>query len=181
MLMPKKYFIFDLDNTLVRTNLANNNSYRDAIYAVTGVDVQIRRTRFTRADLPVLLPDLSDIQINEIIKLKESFYSNHIQETELNGELAKCLRVLKETDNETILLTESHKLRAQQLCDYYALTQFFSNKYYREDFGTSSKYQYLEALGVPFESIVLFENEHSEIRKAIYCGIKENQIIKVKF
>lgn len=181
MLMQKKYFIFDLDNTLVRTNLANNNSYRDAIYAVTSVNVQIRRARFTRADLPVLLPYLSDIQIDEIIKLKESFYYNHIQETELNGQLVKCLRLLKEAGNETLLLTESHKLRAQQICDYYALTQFFNNQYYREDFGTSSKYRYLETLDIPFESIVLFENEHSEIRKAIHCGISENQIIKVKF
>ncbi|MBR5984180.1 MAG: HAD hydrolase-like protein [Bacteroidales bacterium] len=180
-MVKKKYFIFDLDNTLVKTDLANNNSYRDAIHAVTGIDIQIKQVRFTRADLSYAIPNLSSDKISEIIKLKEDFYSKHIQETILNEQLVKILSFLKELGNETILLTESHKLRAKQVCEHYSLAQFFNKQYYKENFGTSDKYQYLKTQNIPFSSIVLFENEENEIQKAIQNGICEYQIIKVKF
>ena len=180
-MVNKKYFIFDLDNTLVKTNLANNNSYRDAIYAVTGIDIQIKQMRFTRTDLSYAIPNLSSNKISEIIKLKEDFYSKHIQETILNEQLVKILSFLKELGNETILLTESHKLRAKQVCEHYSLSQFFNKQYYKENIGTSGKYQYLKTQNIPFSSIILFENEENEIQKAIQNGIYENQIIKVKF
>ena len=44
-----------------------------------------------------------------------------------------------------------------------------------------TKYQFLLSLGIQAGTVVLFENEQAEIRKAIQYGLNENQIIKVKF
>lgn len=181
--MGKKYFIFDLDNTLVKTNRANNKSYEEAIKAITGMGIEYRykKPRFTRIDLSLALPYLSPSQITEIVKLKEDFYIRHLQETVLKVQLVKCLKLLKDYGEETILLTECRKTRAQQICNYYALEQFLSRQYYLEDYNGIGKYQYLKTLNIPLNPVVLFENEKAEIRKAKRFGIPKNQIITIKF
>lgn len=179
--MIKKIFVFDLDNTLIKTNRANNNSYKEAIFAVTGRNVEIKKERFTRIDLSSVLPNISASQITEIVAEKEKCYAKHIYETTLNKQLVKILKLLKDSGNETIMLTESRKTRAQQVCEYYDLTQYFSQQYYLDDYGETSKYQYLKMLKKSLEPIVLFENERLEIQRAIKNGMSENQIIKVKF
>lgn len=177
----KHVFIFDLDNTLVKTNRANNLSYQEAIRLVLGEDVQMGCHRFTRKDLSTSFSNILPLQISQITTLKESLFVEYLKETELNVQLAKCLRILKENGNETILLTESRKKRAQQVCDYYALTKYFHKKYYSEDCCDGNKFQFLKTRGIPLCSVVLFENERHEIQRAIQNGIPENQIIKIKF
>ena len=176
-----KYFVFDLDNTLVKTNRANNQSYKDAIFAVTGKSIVITKNRFTRDDLTSTLPDLSTIQIEKIIKAKEECYSNHIAETQLNRQLVKVLGLLYDEGRDPILLTESRKTRTQQVCNYHRFSQFFCKVYCKEDYPNLTKYQFLLSLGIQAGTVVLFENEQAEIRKAIQYGLNENQIIKVKF
>lgn len=179
--MQKKHFIFDLDNTLVKTNRANNKSYEEAIKVVTGIDYRHKKPRFTRGDLVLAISDLTPIQISEIIKLKEDFYPKYIQETALNVQLVKCLKLLKNSGEETILLTESRKTRAQQVCNYYNLDQFFCQRYYLEDYNGRSKYDYLITKNFSLDSVILFENERNEIRKAKRFGIPKNQIITIRF
>jgi len=179
--MSDSYFVFDLDNTLVKTNRANNNSYKDAILAVTGNVIQINKARFTRADLSIVLPHVSAEQISEIIKLKEKLYPKHLDETTLNLQLIKCLKLLKNNGKKTILLTESHRVRALQICDYHKITQFFDKSYYLEDYDNGDKYHFIETLKIPMKSIVLFENGMKESRRAMKYGINENQIITIKF
>ena len=179
--MQKKYFIFDLDNTLVKTNRANNKSYEEAIKVVTGIDFHHKKQRFTRGDLALAISDLTPIQILEIIKLKEDFYTKYIQETALNVQLVKCLKLLKNNGEETILLTESRKSRAQQVCNYYNLDQFFCQQYYLEDYNGTNKYHYLISKNYFLDSVILFENDRNEIWKARRFGILKNQIITIKF
>lgn len=176
-----KYFVFDLDNTLVKTNRANNESYKDAILAVTGKKVTIKKSRFTRENLVSTLPDLSPNQIEKIINAKETCYSNYIAETNLNRQLVKILELLYDERFKPILLTESRKTRTQQVCNYHKVTHFFSNIYCKEDYPNLNKYEFLRSLGIQVETVVLFENEQTEIRKAIQYGLNENQIIRVKF
>lgn len=177
----KRYFLFDLDNTLVKTNQANSDSYKEAIQAITGKIVEIKKKRCTRNDLLSIIPNLSASQITEIATAKERFYQKHISETILNKELFKLLKNLKESGNETILLTESRKKRALQICDYHFLTERFSQTYFLDDYGDKNKYQFLKTLKIPLDSIVLFESERLEVQRAIQNGISENQIITIKF
>lgn len=179
--MGKKLFMFDLDNTLVKTNRANNESYKEAILNVTGKTLDFKKRRFTRVDLRKILPDLSDTQISEIVVEKENCYSRYIPGTILNKQLVKLLSVLKDDGCETILLTESCKERAVKLCDYYCLSQLFSKQYFKEDYPNGDKYMFLKQNSFISQSIVLFENESSEILRARKNGISEKSIVKVKF
>lgn len=178
----KHYFVFDLDNTLVKTNLANNNSYKEAIRAVLDVDVKMKsHVRFTRKRLSTLFSHISPSVLSHIIELKENLFEEHLSETVLNSQLVKCLVLLNKNGCETILLTESRQIRAQQVCDFHDLGRFFCQKYYLEDYHNEIKYQFLYSKGIPRHSVILFENEQKEIQNAIRNGIYENQIIKVKF
>ena len=54
-------FVFDLDNTLVETDRANNLSYMDAINTVLHSSISWDfNNRFTRNELCLLFPNLSE-------------------------------------------------------------------------------------------------------------------------
>lgn len=174
-------FVFDLDNTLVETNQANNNAYKEAIQAIVGKEISMGDSRFTRSDLLISLPYLTETELDAVIKLKESLYVNHLQETRLNNHLFEMLKQLKESGEETILLTESCENRAKQVCDYYFLAPFFNKKYYREDYENGDKYQFLKENFSIDGSVFLFESEQAEVQRARQSGLCENQIITIKF
>ena len=174
-------FVFDLDNTLVMTNRANNNAYKEAIRTIVGRSVSIGQDRFTRSNLSKELPGLTKLQFDAIVKLKEDLYVKYLQDTTLNKQLHKILKLAKEIGCETVLLTESHKIRARQVCDHHFLTPFFSRQYYKEDLGNGNKYQFLKSILSPSESVILFENEKEEIERAVRYGLTENQLITIKF
>lgn len=174
-------FVFDLDNTLVMTNQANNMAYQEAIKRVLGKDIRMNNQRFTREDLFPMFPHFSYEQIDKIVKQKEDVYSGFLQETILNTELFKILKLTKTNGHKNILLTESHKARAIQVCSYHLLTPFFSKLYYKEDYGTENKYLFLNKHFTSISSVILFENEKEEILKAKQYGIPENQILTIKF
>ena len=177
----KKYFVFDLDNTLVKTDSANTNSYAEAIKAITGIEIQISKTRITREKLSQYLPSLSSTQISKIIESKEELFIRHIKETILNQQLIKLLLLIKGQGEDTILLTECRERRAKELCSYWGISKFFDKQFYKENYSGASKYQFLQAIVAETKSVVLFENEHYEIQKALKYNLYENQIIKVKF
>lgn len=67
---PNNIFVFDMDNTLIKTDKANNLAYSEAISSVLGVNCNIENgKRFTRNELKELFPQLSQAQIDEIIDL----------------------------------------------------------------------------------------------------------------
>ncbi len=178
----KKFVLaFDLDNTLVKTDRANNNAYQEAIRSVSGREMPLGHSRFTREKLAKTLPDLDTTQLSEIVKLKERLYSSHLKETILNAQLFKILKLSSYSGFETILLTESHRSRAIQICKHHSLTQYFSKIYCRENYGGGNKYQYLRSITPSISEVILFENEKKEINKAIRHGINENQLITIKF
>lgn len=174
-------FVFDLDNTLVETNFANNLSYMAAVKKVINTDMDIDfNQRFTRDKLYACFPNLTERQYKHIIAAKnESFYA-HMKQTTLNSNLANLLRVLHLDGRNTILLTDCRKQRATLLCAYHGLTPFFSESYFFED-KVDTKYDVLTRRGYDLNSIVLFENETQGKAAAISNGIPSENIIKVTF
>ena len=71
---PNNIFVFDMDNTLIKTDKANNLAYSEAISSVLGVNCNIENgKRFTRNELKELFPQLSQAQIDEIIERKDAY------------------------------------------------------------------------------------------------------------
>lgn len=174
-------FLFDLDNTLVETNQANNMAYQKAIEKYTYQPFKINKQRFTRKDIPFQFPHFSSKQIEQIVFQKESIYADYLTYTSLNKELFKTLKLLHTIGHKTILLTECRKLRAMQICSYHQLNTLFYQCFYRENYEDGNKYTFLNQIISSNPNIVLFENDEIEIHKAILSGLSENQIITIKF
>lgn len=131
---PNSIFVFDMDNTLIKTDKANNLAYSEAISSVLGANYNIENEkRFTRDELKELFPQLTQTQINEIIDCKEKCFESYLNETELNNKLFSILESLHQEGHHTILLTNCHSGRAISLCNFYNLTKYFVRRFFYED------------------------------------------------
>lgn len=178
---PNRIFVFDMDNTLIKTDKANNLAYSEAISSVLGAKYSIdSNKRLTRNSLKKLLSNITPAQYNEIVVRKEKNFESHLNETELNHNLFRILKRLHQQGHYTILLTNCHSGRAICLCDYYNLTKYFDQRFYYEDY-LDNKYSLLKSLGYDLQNVVLYENEDTASLEAITNGINFEKIIKVEF
>ena len=175
---------FDMDGTLVDTNLANFLSYKKAILSVTKSDFELTyntEKRFNRSVLKTIIPNLTEIEYERIIIEKEAYYSDFIHETKLNAAIFDTLIKYSKT-NKTVLVTNCRKDRAMKTLEFFGLVKHFSSILCRE-FGDKdqiiNKYQNaILKLGVPPNLVIAFENEEIEIEDAKNAGIQK--IIKIK-
>lgn len=178
---PNNVFVFDMDNTLIKTDKANNLAYSEAISLVLGVKYGIDYSkRFTRNKLKTIFPDLTETQFSEVVARKEKCFESYFKETELNQNLFRFLKCLHYEGHHTILLTNCHSGRAISLCNYYNLTKYFVRRFFYEDC-LDNKYSLLKSLGYDLQNVVLYENEEDSSSEAIANGINLEKIIKVKF
>lgn len=171
-------FFFDLDGTLIDTNLANFLAYKKAINSVISSEKDLiynAQQRFNRSVLKATFPNLTDKHIETIIKLKESYYEGFLDKASLKIELATILFKYSKT-NQTFLVTNCRKDRAFKTISYFGLEDKFTNIFCREndDNGkTINKFQNaLSLLRIPPNTVIAFENEADEISYAKKAGIQ---------
>ena len=98
--LKKEYILlFDFDDTLLDTNLANNEAYRYALWKVTGKSdyMQLANARrITRKDV-AKLPDITPQMVETIVQEKRN---NYLQGLFLRscGNFLKCYRFLVVSD-----------------------------------------------------------------------------------
>ena len=168
---------FDMDGTLIDTDLANFLSYKKAINSVTKSDNNLTYNpdkRFNRSNLINTVPNLTESEYEKIIREKEEYYNDFIHETKLNTEIANILIKYSKT-NKTILVTNCRKDRAMKTLKHFQLDDKFSNIFCREFSDNNKKVnkfqKAISKLGVPSNLVIVFENEESEIADAKNAGI----------
>ena len=172
-------YIFDLDNTLIYSDLANNISYSEAVKNVIGANLDVCCPRITRGSIKAMFPELSADELSKVVQEKERQYAQHISKTMLNIALVDALKYLKANNMPAILLTYSTKHRAEQLLTFQGISNLFAAKYYKEDYGKNTKYKFAtSALGFKNSEIILFENEQEGMCEAVNDGIMQKNIIK---
>lgn len=177
LLTDDTVFFFDMDGTLVDTNLANFLSYRKAIQFVTNSDHNLTHNpekRFNRSTLKNTIPNLSEPEYESIILKKEECYVDFLHETKLNTKIADILSKYSKTI-KTFLVTNCRKERALATLNYFGLADKFSQIFYRQFANNDKKINKfrnaISQLGVPPNLIIAFENEEIEIADAIQAGI----------
>lgn len=173
---------FDMDGTLVDTNLANFLSYKKAIHSVTKSDNDLTYNpdkRFNRSNLKKAVPNLTENEYDRIIQEKGKYYKDFLHETTLITEIADILFKYSET-NKTILVTNCRKDRALTTLNYFGLIDKFSRIFCREFNDNDKKLNKFQnaisTLGVPPNIVVAFENEETEILDALQVGILRENI-----
>lgn len=168
---------FDMDGTLIDTDLANFLSYKKAINSVTKSDNNLTYNpdkRFNRSNLKNAVPNLTESEYEKIIQEKEEYYNNFIYETKLKTEIADILIKYSKT-NKTILVTNCRKDRAMTTLKHFELEDKFSDIFCREFNANDKKVNKFQnaisKLGVPPNLVFAFENEESEIADAKNAGI----------
>lgn len=177
---------FDMDGVLVDTNLANFLAYRKAVAKVKP-DVTISynsNERFNRETLIKVVSGLTEVEYQNIVHLKNQFYVEFLPETKLNVLVLDILRKYCKT-NKTVLVTNCRKDRAFATLEHYGLVDNFSHGFYRQETESedaNNKYENaLLHLKVSSISVLVFENEKSEMAAAIDAGISIENIIGVPF
>ncbi|HNE90643.1 MAG TPA: HAD hydrolase-like protein [Agitococcus sp.] len=169
---------FDMDGTLVNTNLANFLSYKKAIISVTKSEHYLTYNpdiRFNRNILKNAIPNLTETEYERIIQQKEEYYNEFLHETKLIKDMADILFKYSKT-NKTVLVTNCRQDRAIATLKHFGLQDTFSNIFYKE-FGENdkeiNKFQHaLLKLGISPNLVIAFENEETEIANAKEAGIK---------
>ena len=85
---------FDMDGTLVYTDLANFLSYKNAIQSVIKLDKEIQynpNERFNRSTLITIVPNLTKTEYEKIIEQKEKNFKKYLSQTKLNKSLIDIL------------------------------------------------------------------------------------------
>lgn len=167
------YFFFDIDDTLIHTNLANFLSYQKAICEVKSVEI-----------CPILLQNrcdknlLANFCLNEreskhIKSLKDKYFNDFLSTTKINHFLFALMQILQQT-NSVILLTNAHKKRIESLLTYHNLCDLptiFYNK-------SGNKYKNCIAhFRLNINAVIAFEDSDSDIKCAMDAGI--SNIIKI--
>jgi beta-phosphoglucomutase len=173
---------FDMDETLIDTNIANFLSYKKAIQTFTQFDSDLEynpEQRFNRGVLKKTIPNLSDEVYHNIIQEKERLYQVYLPETKLNKNVADILFKYSPR-NKTVLVTNCRKDRALLTLNHFGLTDKFSSIFFRNINDNETKENKFKnaitSLDISPDSIIVFENEKEEIADAIEAGIKKENI-----
>ncbi|MCS6905642.1 MAG: HAD hydrolase-like protein [Bacteroidia bacterium] len=183
---PEHILLFDMDGTLVDTNLANFLAYKKAIQELFELEYFIPYNpyiRFNSNTLKRILPYLNQATYEKIALTKEKYYVEYLEKTKLNEEITNLLLRYSKT-NTTILVTNSKRNRAILTLKYHGVLDKFSYCYFGQEVqtNTNNKYQnVIESLKILPQNIIVFEDEEEQIQNAIDAGIPQENIIQVIF
>jgi FMN phosphatase YigB (HAD superfamily) len=168
--------LFDLDGTLLDTNLANNESYRYAIWKVTGKNYPelSNLKRVTRKDVATL-PGITSEMLEQIVQIKKNsfWYNREYTYPLITHEILKQ----KSVNTPCYIISSADKERVQQLARYYQLDRFVKGYIYADP---EDKYcDIASKLNVNPSDIILFEDEADAITNATNNGIDEKHIVPV--
>jgi len=182
-LIIKNYLlIFDLDGTLVNTDEVNFLSYKEAIKITKDLDLDFLHDtseRFTRDKLYSIMDDLTAQEYENIIEIKNNVYQKYLHKSKINDYVLKFVERFS-GENKIVLATNSHKDRAKMVLSYHDLIKFFDYIFYKEDYGDNNKFTHvLYFFNISPNLVIIFENDEEEIRKAIFSGIQDKNIINI--
>ena len=157
-----KMYVFDLDNTLIYTDLLNNYSYNYALNKF-GLASIIDCKRITRDIVFSKYPDLNNIQKNEIIELKQKHFVNNLKVTSPNTSLVQFLEV--QNVELCMLWTSADETRVSAILEYYKISNAFKNVMFSNKAEVIKDIEKIrELLECGFENLIFYEDNQRVIQ-----------------
>ena len=176
---PETVFIFDMDGTLVNSDIANFNAYSEALSPTINLAQRYIAGRITRASLSEL--GVSRNMQESVISQKREIYNKYLKDTIKMPLACKILEIVSKT-NITILATQSEKQRAIDTLQYHNLLANFTHSVFREDLQEEQQNKYahvVQKYNLNPQDIFVFEDNEIEIANALTAGIPQKNIISL--
>ena len=176
---PESVFIFDMDGTLVNSDIANFNAYSEALSPTINLAQRYIAGRITRASLSEL--GVSRTMQCSIVSKKREIYNKYLKDTIKMPLACKILEIVSKT-NMTILATQSEKQRAIDTLQYHNLHAKFTYSVFREDLQEEQQNKYahvVQKYNLNPQNIFVFEDNEIEIANALTAGIPQKNIISL--
>ena len=172
--------VFDMDGTLIESDIANNLAYQKAYQMKFGSGACLQMNgRITRERLQNELP-LSIKDLNDIVIFKQQVLYSYVH----------CMKATKIYDYAKSLIgkfplylaTNAHTNRASLLLNHYHMADMFDGVICIEDIPSNkSKLDVaIEKFGLDPNRIIVFENSQKEIDNALRIGVNTDCIVKPK-
>ena len=171
--------LFDMDGTLIDTDVCNTNAYKMAIASVLGEDFAqlFNIARIERRVLRERLSWISEKQLADIIAQKEKFYTQFIDEIRIIPSTMEILNRFGET-HKVVLVTNARRGRTMQTLRHLHLENTFDAIVTKDDCnGTDKCTTAISILGLNPNKVWVFENEVVQAMTAVSAGININHII----
>ena len=167
-------YIYDLDNTLVFTDQANNLAYNAALKK-EGLDPILLPGRITRETVLEVYPDLTDTQLARIISNKKAVYS--VEQTYVNGSLLRQAK--RQGKNNCFIWSSADPERASAVVDYHGLREWFSDIYFSKKTDISREIEDLsQYLSLSLQDMVVYEDTYKHIQELQRTGITVIDIMR---
>lgn len=164
-------YVFDLDNTLIYTNLLNSRSYNYALVELGLLPIR-DCVRVTRKVVLEHYPFLNKYQQTALTQLKQDYFLRHIHATKPNLDLLFMLR--SHGHEFCVLWTSAEKERVLSLLEHYQLQSAFAEIIYssKENIRKDIK-KICTLFSCTSEQLVFFEDNADVIEKLKAC----NQVV----
>ncbi len=176
----EKIAIFDLDGTVVDTDIANSAAYNAALRRVGVWNIAGFLGRVTANAIRSNMNGWSDTDIDELVRMKVKAYCHELWQTQVGPAASdlQCILVKRTVFNKLVLLTDSSECRAMETLRYYGLERYFDEIVCNG--GSGDKYaNYFKSFDSDPAACVVWENEEGQIMSAIAAGVKTENIRKV--
>ena len=166
-------FCFDIDDTLIHTNLANFLAYNKAIYEVKNAFLSPALLQ-SRCDKNLLANfNLTTHESKRIKSLKEKYFRDFLRATKINHLLYNLMRLLQ-GKYSVILITNAKRKRIDSLIKYHNLRNLPTIFYNR---GGNKYKNCIEKFCLDASAMSIFEDSDKDINCAMDAGIVN--IIKI--
>jgi len=178
-----KRFVFDLDNTLIYTDLLNNGSYNYALKEF-GLGIINDSRRITRNIVFEKYANLDDDQKNQIIELKQYYFVNSLYATIPNINLLNLLRFQK--IEHCILWTSADKIRVNAILNYYGICKSFKEIIFSDKINVLEDMEIIcKTFECKLEQITFYEDNKRVVKELkilkanLPDGVRKKFIVKV--
>lgn len=165
----EKYYLVDLDGTLVFTDFLNNQSYNFALQK-NGFDLILNEKRITRQVIFNHYPHISQKILNKIIQEKQDYFLHHITNVDKNIFMFDILAGLGK--GKCFLWTAAERIRAESIISEFRLSFLFHDIFFRDKKSIESDISYVcSRLNCEKSEIIVFENDSRIVRNLADNGV----------